>query len=107
MRMGWIVGAVALAWFTLGSPMSDIAGWVWGNSPAPWETVDAFYYPNRNNLSHDERRLNVGSVDACRAWVAGAAARRDDPQIRRGDYECGVGHLKDYGELKVYRVTTR
>ena len=50
--------------------MSDIAGWVWRNSPAPWETVDALYYPTRNNLSHDERRLNVGSIDGvARRWL--------------------------------------
>ena len=74
MRFGWVVGAGALAWFAIGTPASDVASWIWGDRPAPWETVDAFYYPNRNNLSHDERRLNVGSLDACRAWVAATAA---------------------------------
>ena len=107
MRFGWIVGAAALAWFALGSPMSDIAGWVWGNSPAPWEGVDAFYYPNRNNLTQSERQMNVGSLEGCRSWVARAASLKNDPQIRLGDYECGVGYLRDLGDLRVYRITTR
>ena len=107
MRVGWIVGAVILAWFALGSPMSDIAGWIWEDQPAPWESVDAFYYPNRSNLAKSERSLNVGSLEACRWWASKTAARNNDPEIRRGDYECGVGYLRDLGDLRVYRVTAR
>jgi hypothetical protein len=69
--------------------------------------VDAFYYPNRNNLDKSERQLDVGSVEACRSWVSRIAAQNNDPQIRRGDYECGVGYLRDLGDFRVYRVTTR
>jgi len=107
MRLGWIIGAVAFAWFALGTPASDIAGWTWGDRPAPWERVDAFYYPNRNNLSQDQRRLDVGTVEACRSWVLTIAAQNNDPNISRGDYECGVGFLKNLGGFRVYRVTTR
>jgi hypothetical protein len=107
MRLIWIIGGGALAWFAFGSPASNLAGAIWGDRPAPWESVDAFYYPDRSNLSRSERSINVGSLESCRAWVAAAAAKRNDPQVRRGDYECGVGYLRDFGDLRVYRVTTR
>jgi hypothetical protein len=107
MRLKWIVVAVVMVWIAFGSLASDVAGLIWGHQPAPWESVDAFYYPDRYNLGRSERGVNVGGLEACRAWVARAAAQLNDPQIRRGDYECGVGYLRDFGGVRVYRVTTR
>ncbi len=64
--------------------------------------VDAFYYPNKNDLSVHEAFLDVGSVEACREIARGAAANNGDPNLERGDYECGVGPTaQDFGDLKV------
>ena len=94
-------------WLLLGSPKQDVAGWVWPDGPAPWETVDAFYYPNRSALTVDQRRIDVGGLEECRAWVHAAAAARNDQRMERGDYECGVGFIRDVGELRMYRLTVR
>jgi hypothetical protein len=66
--------------------------------------VDAFYYPNRANLSEHVEFLDVGSVDQCRKIVFMAAAENEDPQMRLGDYECGVGPM---GHSGVYRETVK
>jgi hypothetical protein len=36
-----------IVWGALGNPTQTIAGWLWPHSPAPWEGVDAYYYPTR------------------------------------------------------------
>jgi hypothetical protein len=70
--------------------------------------VDAFYYPNKNDLTKHEFFSNVGSVENCRAIVQQAAARRNDPGLQRGDYECGVDPTgEDFGEIKVYKDTVK
>jgi hypothetical protein len=50
---------------------------------------------------------NVGSINSCRAWVRGEAARIGDPGVKQGDYECGVGEVDRMGDLTVYRLTVR
>ena len=96
------------AWAYFGSPKRDVADWFWKDDAAPWETVDAFYYPDRQNLSVDVRRLGIATVSECRAWVAAQAASRNDPGIQRGSYECGVGFQYLFaGNLRVYRRTVR
>jgi len=87
----WIAGAVLVLWVLFGHPMSFIAGVFWSESNAPWEKVDAFYYPDANNLSEWESKMNVGSVQECRDWVEDYAATKGDSNLNRGDYECGVG----------------
>lgn len=51
---GWplflLLGAGAL-WFWLGDPPKDAANWFWPDSPAPWEQVDAVYYPDNSDLT--------------------------------------------------------
>ena len=55
--MGWLITIGIGLWFFLGEPAKDVANWFWENSAAPWEEVDAFYYPNRSNLTvHKEAR---------------------------------------------------
>lgn len=83
-----------LLWFAFGEPGRTIAGWFWEYDAAPWERVDAFYYPDRNNLEKFKQHSNVGGVEKCRAWVIDKAAENEDPYMQRGDYECGVGEPK-------------
>ena len=81
--------------------------WIWPHSPAPWEAVDAFYYPDKNNLTISTDNFDVGGLAQCRIWASSAAAKRNDPQLERGDYECRVGYLTSQGSLKGYRLTVR
>jgi hypothetical protein len=103
--MWWLVLIAWAAWIMLGEPKKNIANWFWEYEQAPWEEVDAFYYSNRNNLTIEMRRHNVGSVENCRAWVYQQAAAKGDPNLTRGDYECGVGYQRDLGSIKIYRIT--
>lgn len=72
------------------------------------DQVDAFYYPNKNDLTKHEFFPNVGSVDNCRTVVIQAAAKHNDPQMARGDYECGVGPTgENFGDIAVYKDTVK
>ena len=104
--MPWLIGIAILLWAIFGSPKNDVANWFWSDKAAPWEDATAFYYPDRSNLSKSVSS-GVGGVDECRDWVYAQAARRNDPNIQRGDYECGVGFLRMFGGLKVYRITVQ
>lgn len=105
--MWWIIVLGLIAWALVGKPSRDIADWLWGNSPAPWETVDAFYYPNKSNLYRDSRAIGLKSVEECRQWVNQQARANGDPQLIAGSYECGVGFLETWQGLRVYRATLR
>lgn len=94
-------------WFLVGDPQKNVANWLYGSEPAPWETVDAFYYPNRYDLSFVQTMMNLDTVEACRDWVYAAAEQNNDSSIERGDYECGVGLLDTFNGLSVYRINLR
>ena len=94
-------------WFWLGNPQRDVAEWFYKTDAAPWETVDAFYYPDRSNLADWREARNLTSVEACRDWVYASAAINSDPALQRGDYECALGKPYSYGVLSVYRATIR
>jgi hypothetical protein len=81
--------------------------WFWKDGPAPWETVDAFYDPDRNDLFTMETAQGFANLDGCRGWVRVAATTRNDPGLLRGDYECGVGKPEPFGAVSVYRITAR
>ena len=68
----------------LGSPKKDVANLFWSSAAAPWETVDD-----------------------CRSWVEDVAADNNDPTIKRGGCECGVGKIDGLGDAAVYRLTAR
>ena len=90
---------VALALVSLSgcdNPASTVANWFWPNSAAPWEEVDAVYYPNKYDLTVYQLGRDVGSLENCRAWVGAKAVRYNDPNLERGDYECGVGRLSGH-----------
>jgi hypothetical protein len=73
--------------------------------------IDAYYYPDRSDLSEWQIRPNVGSIEACRSWAYSIAAQNGDPGISRGDYECGIDPLKDQpypsSRIIVYRTSTQ
>jgi hypothetical protein len=101
--MQWLFVLVLGLWVLFGSPKKDVANSLWSDQAAPWESVDAFYYPNRSDLSRHQRAAGLASVDACRAWVNDVSAAHNDIGVKRGDYECGVGYLG----MRVYRTTVR
>jgi hypothetical protein len=96
-----------MVWTVLGSPIQTVTGWIWPHSPAPWEAVDAFYYPNKSNLAVSLENHDVGGLAQGRTRASSAAAKQDDPQLERGDYECGVGYLTSQRSLNRYRLTVR
>ena len=102
-----VIGAIALIWLALGDPKNDLARWLWQESVAPWEQVDAFYYPDRRNLQVDERMLDVGSLENCRMLVRMSASARGDPELRHGAYDCGIGFVRNSGGLRLYRNRVR
>lgn len=101
-----ILAAIGL-WFLFGHPATTVADWLWASDAAPWETVDAFYYPDRENLTAFNLISDFDSVQACRDWVYSAAAANGDPELERGDYECGIQKLDSFGGMSVYRATVR
>lgn len=98
---------ILLAGLCLVGFRGTIAGWFWPKSPAPWETVDAFYYPSKTNLPIDRREYDMPSMESCRRWVFQQAALNGDPKLERGDYECGVGLVRNVGDLRIYRLSLR
>ncbi len=97
-----IAGAV---WWALSISKNTLAGWFWPDDAAPWETVDAYFYPNRSDLTVHLERSGLASVTECRAWVQREAEKRQDAQMLRGDYECAVGRLQSSYGMNVYRLT--
>jgi hypothetical protein len=91
------------------SPRETVANLFYANDAAPWETVDAFYYPNRADLTINQSQMGLADVAGCRDAVRSMAALTNDPQLLRGDYECGVGRIDkpEYAGVNVYRLTVR
>ena len=106
--MPLIIGIAFVLWFWLGNPSRDIADWFWGYDAAPWEQVDAFYYPDRTDLRKYKSAPNVGSMDACRGWVRSTARMHDDPNLRLGDYMCAINPRFDETlNMNIYRTKDR
>ncbi|MDW5315516.1 hypothetical protein [Rhizobium sp. PL01] len=91
------------------SPAKTIANLFYENDAAPWETVDAFYYPDRADLTISQSMPDVDGVAGCREIVRYMSSVNNDPQLLRGDYECGVGRIDkaEYAGVNVYRLTVR
>lgn len=105
--MRWVVIGLVAAWFLFGNPANTTANLVWPNSPAPWEGVRAFYYPDRDDLTQSESATGLGSLMECRNAVYSMAAGNGDPDLARGDYECGVGCDRTRAGFDVCRVTAQ
>jgi hypothetical protein len=72
------------------------------------DRVDALYCPKRNVLTVFEAVFDVGDSEARRAAKYALAAGRGDPQLVRGDYECGVGPTDNSpGDIRVYKETVK
>ena len=104
---GWAIIIGLSAWFVLGSPLKTIANTLWHDTAAPWEKVDAFFYPNRSDLSVHIAKRDLRSVDECRNWVKSQAIAIGDLDMSRSDYECGVEKIQDFGDMAMYRLTLR
>lgn len=106
--MAYLLIIGVAVWFWLGDPPRTVAGWFWEHEAAPWERVDAFYYPSRLDMTKHQQVDDVGSVETCRDAVYAIAAGHGDPDIQRGDYECGVGprYYAPWG-MNIYRITVR
>jgi len=105
-----IVGLLVLLVILGGSNAikKSLIDFMWGDSPAPWETVNAFYYPDKNDLTIDQRYFGFDTLAECRNWVYEHAAENGDPHLDRGDYECGVGCKSWEGsDIFVCRLTIR
>lgn len=105
--MPLLIAVALIAWVVFGNPKKNLAEWFWPQDAAPWESVDGFYYPDRNDLTQDVSSTGHQSVDECRAWVNDIAAGYNDPGLIRGDYECAVGKTRTIGDIGVYRLTVR
>lgn len=72
------------------------------------EQVDAHYYPNKTDMTKSQTFEDVGSIDNCRAVVRQAAAANGDPNLDRGDYECGIGPTgQKLGDVSIYSRTEK
>jgi len=94
-------------WFWLGNPSKDAADWFYKTDAAPWEKVDAFYYPSKFDLSVWHSTKGLKNAEACRDWVYEMAAVRADPGLVRGDYECALGAPYNSNGMEVYRATVK
>ncbi|WP_299821237.1 hypothetical protein [uncultured Jannaschia sp.] len=102
-----IVILIVGAWFVFGDPPKTVANWFWSDGAAPWEEVDAYYYPDRSNLTSYQAGPGLRSVQECRDWVNAAAAANGDASLVRGDYECAVEQVDSFAGGPVYRLTVR
>lgn len=105
--MGVLIIIVAALWFFLGHPAKNVADLFWPSAAAPWEKVDAFYYPDRADLTEHRKILGLTSITECRGAVHDMAAELGDRSLSRGDYECGIGQLSSEYGLSIYRITAK
>lgn len=98
---------VIIHYLIFGSFRRDAGNFFWPDDVAPWETVDAFYYPDARDPSRFESANGLEDKDQCRSWAQAAALRNQDPDFSEGDYECGIGKLDQFGSVTVYRIIAR
>ena len=103
------VSAITLTGVSLMRISLILAATVFALSACEDPRVDAYYYPDRTDLSEYDVAYDVGSVEACREWVEDKAFENNDQRLERGDYECGIDPEKNssFGGLTVYRETVR
>lgn len=105
-------GIILAVWLLSSDPLKQAAYAFWPNSPAPWEDIEGYYYPDRESQYHRfgryTRREGFASVEDCRRWAMSLAERLDREQQRSAAYSCAWG-LTDVYEphLRIYRGTTR
>src|SRR3990167_1073093 len=99
--MPYLVILGLIAWFVFGSPVQTLANSFWPEDAAPWETVDAFFYPNREDLALNDAVYGLSDLASCQRWARDQAMKYQDPLFQRTDYECGVGKVDDLGGVGV------
>jgi len=102
-----IFAAILVLWAIFGSPKKDVADLLYANKVAPWEKVDVFFYPDKNDLARYLERSDLQSIDQCRWWANMWGRVYKDPNMERSTYECGVGRLQDKYGTRVYRITAQ
>ena len=96
-----------IAWFIFGKPISSGTDLLWPTSPAPWERVDAFYYPDKMDFAKLQTKRGFKTVPECKAWIKAQAAANNDPEMRQGKYKCAIGFMGNEFGKKVYRVLVK
>lgn len=91
-------------YLVFGSARRDLGNLGWPEDAAPWEAVDAYYYPDADNPSRFESATGLESREQCRDWAHAAAVRNLDPDFEEGDYECGIGRLDEFESVTLYRL---
>lgn len=105
--MPFIIGALIL-WAIFGSPKHDLADWFYKYEPAPWETVDAFYYPDNNNLAKYSGAYGLKTLDECRDWATRQAIAHNDGFFYHSSYLCWIGKTdKEFAGMQVYRTNAK
>ncbi|WP_157831856.1 hypothetical protein [Thalassospira marina] len=109
-RMARRLLAVAIiavaAWSTLGAPQEWLANQVWPDGPAPWEKVTAVYFPDRNDKTAFRfAGEGLDNVQQCRDAVLELAATNQDPDLKRGSYDCAIGFYSSDDHTGHYRLT--
>lgn len=103
-----LIAVVLILWAVFGSPLKDIANWFYEYEPAPWETVDAFYYYDNKNPAKHSTAYGIKSLDECRRWASGQAAMNNDPYFTRSSYLCWIGKTgEQFAGMEVYRTNAR
>lgn len=84
-----------------------VADLFWVDGPAPWEHVDGYFYPDKNDKSKKEIVRKIGGLQECKEWGEAKSNSIGDPLQVRSTYECGVGEFleeaKEWG-LDVHRL---
>ena len=86
MKLRYLVFAGLAFWAVLGSPMNYAAGMFWPAKPAPWEAVDAYYYPDHRSAGEADPAVREGRV--CNAEAKAPLALADPQLCRPGALDC-------------------
>ena len=82
--------AVFTGWWMFGDPRQVLAHHAFPDRPAPWEAVNAVYFPDREDRATKLVRPRFVSMQECRNWIYREATRAGDPRLRRGDWACEI-----------------
>ncbi len=105
-RLAAVAIIAGLAFSTLSGPREWLANLIWPNGPAPWEKVTAVYFPDKKDKTAFRfAGEDLTSLDQCRNAVLELAATNNDPDLKRGSYDCAVGFYADDKHTGHYRLT--
>ncbi len=103
-----LVVIALILWAIFGSPLKTVANRFYEYEPAPWETVDAFYYYDNRDLAKHSSAHGLKTLDECRSWANGQAAMNRDLAFERSSYLCWIGKTgEQFAGKDVYRTNAR